>query len=241
MVSTKINILYEDDFIVIIDKQAGMLSIPDRYRKDIPNLKTILAEKYGQIFIVHRLDKETSGVMIFAKDADSHRNLSMQFQDNLPKRVYHVIVNGIFRKDEIEIDIPIISDPTNPSLSIPSARGKDSKTLVKVIERFKNATLLHCELITGRHHQIRVHCGAMGHSLLVDEIYGGGTAFFLSSVKRKYHKGKHQEEKPIISRVSMHSYELGIKHPSTNEEMNFISEYPKDIKATINLLRKYSK
>jgi 23S rRNA pseudouridine1911/1915/1917 synthase len=236
----KINILYQDESIIAIDKQAGMLTIPDRYRKDIPNLKRILTEKFGEIFIVHRLDKDTSGVLVFAKNADSHRNLNLQFQDNLPKRIYHVLVSGIFRKDELEIDIPIIPDPTNPSLSIPSARGKDSKTIVTVLERFKNTTLLQCELVTGRHHQIRVHCGAVGHPLLVDEIYGANDKFFLSSIKRKYHKGRNQEEKPIIQRVSMHSYQLGIIHPTRNEEINFQAEYPKDFKASLTLLRKYS-
>ncbi len=233
--------IYEDDYLLVLSKPAGFLTLPDRYDRQAPNLKNYLEKKYQEIFIVHRLDKDTSGAIIFAKDSETHKLLNQQFEQNLITKIYHVVVSGVIVDDEVKIDIPITQDYRKPGRSKPSATGKDSLTVLRVLERFRNTTLVECNLVTGRHHQIRVHCSAIGHPLLVDEFYGRSDAFFLSSIKRKYNFKKDEVERPLISRVTMHSYSVNFQHPVTNERMYFTAEYPKDFEALIKMLRKYNK
>lgn len=234
------SIIYEDDCIIAVNKGAGMLSVPDRYNLKLPNLRTIFDEIYGKIFVVHRLDRDTSGIMIFAKDADSHKSLNDQFQNFKVTKIYSALLKGVLGRDEILIDIPLMASPTQKGFTIPSARGKESYSKLKVIERFKNATLAEIELLTGRHHQIRAHTAAIGHPLLVDELYGGDKEFLLSSIKKKYNLKKTTEEKPIISRITLHSLSLEITHPQTQERMNFTADMPKDFVILIKQLRKFA-
>ena len=236
----KINIIFEDEDLIIVDKTAGITSIPDRFKKEELCISSYLKTKYPEVFVVHRLDRDTSGVMVFCKNAESHRNLNMQFDSHDVIRKYHVVVSGIVQENEMSIDIPIIENPSKKGQSMPSARGKESLTVIKVLNRHRIATLLECALITGRHHQIRVHCAAIGHPLIVDPIYGNLSDFKLSTIKRRYNLRKNEVEKPIISRVSVHSKSLGFTHPSTNEKVMFESVYPKDFSALIQVLEKYS-
>ncbi len=234
------DIIFEDEDLLIINKSANVLSVPDRWNTELPNLRAIFDEKYGKIFIVHRLDKETSGIMIFAKNAEAHKYLNDLFEHHNIKKLYHVIVSGIVQRNDLEVDIPIMTDPSAKGKSIPSSRGKESLTKIKVLQRYKTATLIECDLISGRHHQIRVHCSAIGHPLLVDSIYGMNSEFLVSSVKRKYHLKKGTEELPIINRVTMHARSLQFIHPKTKEEMTFSAGYPKDFAALLQVLGKYS-
>jgi len=238
--SNKPEKLFEDEDLVIINKPPGMLTIPDRFNKDIPNLYIQFQQEYGEIFIVHRLDRGTSGIMVFAKNAETHRYLNIDFQNHNVKKVYHCVCSGMLEKDEMDIDIPILPNPQKSGLSMPSARGKEALTKIKVIEHFRIATLVECNLITGRHHQIRVHLSAIGHPLFTDELYGRQSEFFLSTIKKKYHIKKDKPELPIIARVSMHSHSLGFKHPRTQQEVAFEADYPKDFKALLQSLAKYS-
>lgn len=231
---------YEDDDVIGLTKNAGLLSIPDRYRKDIPNLRAMLTEKYGEIFVVHRLDQFTSGAMIFAKNAEAHSILNQQFDNLEVKKTYIAVVSGVLDDEETDIDIPLLADPYHLGQTIPSARGKASLTQLKVIERFRMATFVEVNLVTGRHHQIRVHCASIGHPLLVDNVYGKNSEFYLSTIKKRFNVKKDEEELPIISRLTMHSRSLTFKHPSKDEMLTVNSEEPKDLQALIQVLRKYS-
>ncbi|HOV91908.1 MAG TPA: RluA family pseudouridine synthase [Candidatus Kapabacteria bacterium] len=233
-------IIYEDNSIIVIDKETGILTIPDRYNHNLPSLSQILSEIYGNIFVVHRLDKDTSGIMLFAKDADAHKELNIAFENNEIKRIYHVITQGIIPQDYIEIDIPLVQSRQRSHITIPSAKGKSSLTKLKVLKRFKNATLAECELVTGRHHQIRAHLQAIGYPLLIDELYGNNSSFFVSSIKRRYNLKKETEEQPLISRLTMHSYSIEFIHPENKEQLQFVAKYPKDFAALLQILEKYS-
>lgn len=239
MAKAKYTIVFEDNDIVVIDKHSGMLTIPDRF-SPTENLRTLLQSKYGQIFVVHRLDKETSGILVFAKNAEAHRNLSIQFENHTVTKIYSAVLSGQLAEDELSVDIPLMPDPVHKGMMRPSARGKDSLTIIKVVERFRIATHVECDLRTGRQHQIRVHTASIGHPLLVDALYGKSESFFLSTIKRRYNLQKHEEEKPIICRITLHSKTLGFTHPTTNQEVQFTSELPKDFKALLSVLRKYS-
>jgi RluA family pseudouridine synthase len=237
---TEIKIVHEDSSIVVLSKPAGVYTIPDRYDKKALNLYHYLKEKYGTIFTVHRLDKDTSGVIVFAKTAEAHKNLNTQFEKHEVKKLYHIIIEGTFRENEMDIDIPIAPSPVKKGLSMPSARGKESLTRLRVLERFRTATFCEVDLVTGRHHQIRVHCSTIGHPLLIDDLYGNKKEFFLSSIKRKFNLKKNCDEKPIISRITMHAKHLQFKHPLSNEEVSYDCDYPKDFTALLQVLRKYS-
>jgi RluA family pseudouridine synthase len=236
----KPDILFEDDSIVVVSKPAGMLTIPDRFDKDFPNVRAYLIQLYQEIFTVHRLDRDTSGVLVFAKHAEAHKLLSMQFEHQQVQKTYMAIVRGIVSKDDQEIDIPLIPDTRKRGLMRPSARGKESFTTIHVVQRFRMATLLECQPRTGRLHQIRVHLSAIGYPLLVDPDYGSSSEFKLSTIKKKYNVGKDQEERPLLIRTPLHSSKLEITHPITLERMTFTAELPKDMSATINVLQKYA-
>ncbi len=233
--------IYEDDRILLINKPAGLLTIPDRYDDTLISLRAILFEEYGDIFIVHRLDRDTSGIVVVAKDADAHRNLSMQFEDLSVTKIYHVVADGVIHQDYLEIDIPLMGDPRKPGRTIPSARGKESLTIVNVKDRYRHGTFAEVNLVTGRHHQIRAHLASIGHPLLIDEVYGNATEFYLSKIKKRFNLKKKDVEKPIISRLSMHAFSLGFKHPSDDKVVSFEAEYPKDFAALLQVLGKYAK
>lgn len=224
----------------MINKAAGILTVPDRYDPSIPSLDKILNDRFGKVFTAHRLDKDTSGIMVYGMNAETHKYLSGLFQENKIEKIYHLIISGNLADDEVEIDIPIMANPAKKGTSIPSVRGKESLTKLKVIERFRHSTYVKCKLITGRHHQIRVHTSAVGHPLLVDNIYGQNNEFFVSSVKRRFKLKKNSSEEPIIARLTMHAFSLEFIHPSSNTKVYFEAPYPKDFKAALQVLRKYS-
>lgn len=239
-INIEVNKLYEDDDILAVDKPHGMLTIPDRFKKNIPNLYNLFQSEYGEIFTVHRLDRGTSGVMLFAKNAETHKALNIDFQNHNIKKIYHAVCAGMMENSEMDIDIPIMPNPQKNGLSIPSARGKEALTRIRILEQFRIATLLECDLVTGRHHQIRVHLSAIGYPLFTDELYGRQSEFYLSTIKKKYKIQKDKKEMPIISRVSMHAYSIEFRHPRTGIIIKCSAEYPKDFKALLQTLNKYS-
>lgn len=240
MKKERLTTLLEDDAVLVVNKPPGLLSLPDRWDASIPNIRTLMTERYGEIFIVHRLDRETSGAMILAKTADAHRALSQQFEHHQADKRYHAIVSGIVERDAFPIDIPIAHDPRRKGLMKPSAKGKEARTEVKVLERFRMASLLECTLVTGRTHQIRVHCSSIGHALLVDPDYGGSSGFLLSTIKRRYNLAKGEEERPIIDRLTLHSHTLEFTHPTTGERTRAEAPYHRDFAASLQVLRKYA-
>lgn len=236
----QLDIIFEDEHIIVLNKTAGLLTIPDRYNKLLPSAYGMLKEKYGNIFIVHRLDVGTSGVLLFAKNAESHAYISNQFTERKVKKIYSAILTGVLRQDVQDIDIPLLQAPNNKGGVIPSARGKASLTTITVTERFKNATLIEAELKTGRLHQLRAHAAAIGYPLLVDGLYGNATEFYISSIKRKFKIKKNETERPLISRPTMHAAKISFTHLDGTVK-TFNADMPKDIAATIQVLQKYSK
>ncbi len=234
------SILFQDDHIVVVNKPAHYLSIPDRFVLEKPNLVSFLKNDFEEVFVVHRLDKETSGVIVFAKNKEAHRDLSIQFENRTVNKIYLTLVEGNVHKDEGKIAQPIANNMRDSGKMIVAKRGKPSLTFYKVKERFKNYTLVEANIKTGRTHQVRVHFESIGYPLAVDELYGRKKAFFLSEVKlKKYRRGKDFEERPLMERTTLHAHQLTFKHPTTQEEMTFNAELPKDFRAVLNQLRKW--
>jgi 23S rRNA pseudouridine1911/1915/1917 synthase len=238
----KLDIIYQDDDIVLVSKPADLLTIPDRYNALKPNLYTELNKLFEKVYIVHRLDRETSGIVIFAKNEAAHRHLSLQFENHETAKIYLALVEGAVHNESGEIDKPIGPHPSVSGKMIIAKKGKNSLTHYKVIERFKHFTLLEADIKTGRTHQIRVHFQSIGYPLAVDALYGKRNELFLNQIKTKGVKlGKYEEERPIMTRTTLHALRLTFTHPTKNEVMTFEAPAPKDIRALIAQLQKWGK
>lgn len=232
-------IVFENDSFVAVNKPAGLLSIPDREQTQI-SLKDILLEKYGAIFTVHRLDRDTSGIIIFAKTEAAHKYFSQLFEGREIEKYYLGLVHGIPSPKKGTMDAPIAEHGVQKGFYIIHQRGKPSVTDYEVIEENKTFSLVQFQLHTGRTHQIRVHCKNMGHPLACDELYGDGKPVLLSSLKKKYKLSKHEEEeRPMLNRLALHSYCLKFTDAEGNT-FNLAAELPKDMKALLQQLKKNS-
>lgn len=234
-----IETVYEDDRIIAINKPPGLLTLPDRFNKNVPCLIRMLESVDENIFVVHRIDRDTSGLILFAKDAEAHKFLNQQFMEHSIIKVYHALVRGVFNHNELEVDIPLMANPNGKGGMVPSARGKYSLTIMRPIEKFRLASLIECSLITGRQHQIRVHASTIGFPLLIDDMYSGVSEFFLSSIKKKFNLRKNEEEQPIMKRLTLHSSYIKFTHPD-DYELKIVADYPKDFEVLTKILRKYA-
>jgi 23S rRNA pseudouridine955/2504/2580 synthase/23S rRNA pseudouridine1911/1915/1917 synthase len=235
-----ITVLYQDEALLIAAKPPGLLTIPDRFEPQGPNLQALLNEQYGRLWTVHRLDRETSGVICFARTEADHRALSMQFEARTVGKYYLALVDGRIGPDAGTIDAPIGPHPRQEGKMTVIASGKPAQTDYKVLRRFVAFTWVEARLHTGRTHQVRVHFQSAGHALAVDPLYGRRPALFLSEIKGKgYHIGKYQEERPLLERTALHAARLEVQHPRTGEPLVVEAPLPKDLRAVVQQLEKW--
>lgn len=233
-------IIFENNDFVVVDKPAGLLSIPDREGDEL-SLKRLLKDRYGEIYTVHRLDKDTSGLIVFAKNEQTHKYLSQAFEERTVEKYYQGIVKGTLLEKEKKIDAPIAQNSVKKTQMIVHKRGKDSVTDYKVIEGFGRFTLAEFRIHTGRTHQIRVHMQYDGHPIVCDELYGDGEPVYLSSVKKNYNLSKNElEERPLLNRLALHAHKLSFNDVS-GRKFSFEAELPKDMRAVLQQLRKTKK
>ncbi|HET9055701.1 MAG TPA: RluA family pseudouridine synthase [Chitinophagaceae bacterium] len=233
-------ILFENEDFVAINKPAGLLTVPDREQKEI-SLKEILNNKYGKIFTVHRLDRDTSGVIVFAKNEAAHKYLSQLFEGREVQKFYLGLVNGSIPNKSGTIDASITEHSYIKGKMVVHRKGKQSVTDYEVLEDFGLFSWVKFQIHTGRTHQIRVHIQYIGHAIVCDEIYGDGNPVLLSSFKKKFHLSqKEEEERPILNRLALHSHQLIFKDANGNE-ISITAEPPKDLRALLNQLRKWKK
>lgn len=234
--------IYEDDDIVVVDKPTGMLIIPDRWKKEKGEiLIEVVQKRYDhKLFIVHRQDRDTSGLVIFAKNATSHRLFSQLFEKGGIQKKYHGLVHGRITKDEGSITKPIAACRRTPGrMIVDKYTGKRCETGVKVLERFGEYSWLELTPKTGRTHQIRVHLTAIGHPLVCDRFYGLlDDEIYLSKIKLRYHKKRRESEKPLLSHLALHASTLSFVHPVTKKELVLEAPLRKEIRATITQLKK---
>jgi 23S rRNA pseudouridine1911/1915/1917 synthase len=229
-----VSILYEDEYLVVVDKTAGMVVYPAAGHGH-GTLMNALADHCSKLAsvggplrpgVVHRLDRDTSGVMVVAVDDEAYYNLVGQFRQRTTKRKYVALVFGNIKADTGEIVLPIgrsVSDRKKMSTRV--RRGKEAVTKWKVLERFGDATLIEVRLGTGRTHQIRVHFSSIGHPVLGDRTYGR---------KTEIEAGK---KRIVFPRQMLHAEMLGFIHPASGEYMEFSSPLPEDMKKVIKELK----
>ena len=243
-------VLHQDHDLLVVNKAPGTLTIPDRFDPFKPNVYGQLKDRYGVaenpgdqgVYVVHRLDRDTSGILVFARNAAAHKSLNTQFQEREADKFYLALVSGRPYPAEDLIDKPIGPDPRGGGkMRVDPHGGKPSATAYETVETYRDHSLLRLQLFTGRTHQVRVHMAAAGHPLSVDPIYGGAEALYLSKVKGKRFNLKEGEvERPILNRVSLHAYQLAFRHPSSGEAVYFEALPPKDFRTTVKQLGKWS-
>ncbi len=232
--------IQETENWIALNKPAGLLSIPDRKGIEI-SLKRLLQEKYGEIFTVHRLDRDTSGIILFAKNAEAHKYLSQQFEERTIEKIYLGLVMGQLDEKKGTIDEPIAEHPSKKGMMRIVRNGKPSSTAFDVKEEFGKYSLVEFNIHTGRTHQIRVHMQHLGHPIVCDEMYGDGRPFLISSIKRNFKLAQDQEEeRPILKRLALHAVKLNFTGP---EDKSYQLEVPlpKDMSALLKQLRKWKK
>jgi RluA family pseudouridine synthase len=245
-------VLFEDAHVLALDKPAGLLTSPDRFDPERPSLMKLLhagiaagkpwAREHQLTYLsnAHRLDADTSGIILLAKSKPVLVALADLFGSEKPARRYVTLVYGAALGDEFSVDAKLSPHPARPGeMRVDPKCGKRSKTHFKVLERFAGLTLLQCELLTNRAHQIRVHLRHAGLRVVADSIYGGGP-LLLSRLKKNYRLKEGKVERPLISRVALHAEQLTLPHPITGETMAITAPWPKELKVAVKYLREFA-
>jgi RluA family pseudouridine synthase len=219
-------VLYTDRWLVVINKPAGLLSIQDGYDLQAPHVRTLIEPEFGRCWIVHRLDKETSGALILARTKEAHRSLSILFEERKITKDYRAIVEGKPNDDEFEIDLPLsVNGDRKHRTIVDISGGKPASTLIHVISSNRDWTVLSAQPRTGYTHQIRAHLSYMGFPLLGDQLYnpaGTNAKTDLSS---------------LIDRVALHALSITFLHPFTHQELSITAPYPADFLGFLKSLK----
>jgi 23S rRNA pseudouridine955/2504/2580 synthase/23S rRNA pseudouridine1911/1915/1917 synthase len=242
-VAKRIDILLEDEDLLVVNKPAGLLTVPGRNGGiSLREVIGIAAGVKDFLLLVHRLDRQTSGALLLAKHTDAQRNLQTQFQERKVRKEYLAIVRGLPVEDGGRIELLMAPHSrVTGKMVVKQFKGKHSTTDWQVVERFNGAALIRCHPLTGRQHQIRVHLAHLGLPLLVDPLYGDSESFFLSQLKPGYRPSTKHEERPLIERLTLHAQVLEFAHPRDGRPIRIEAPIPKDFRATLDQLRKTAK
>ncbi len=237
--NTDYKTIYADNDLIVLNKRSGILIAADRYNPDAPRLDLLAQEEFGKLYAVHRIDKDTSGLIVYARTQEAQRNLSMQFEKRQVKKVYHALVYGHPLWESLTVDLPLLPDGDPRHRTIVNKRfGKKSVTDFKLIGSCGQFSWIEARPETGRTHQIRVHLAEKGFSIVCDPLYGGNQKpVRLSEIKRKWN-GDAEEERPLLSRLALHAYKITFTHPTKGEEVSFTADYPRDMEAVRKQLAK---
>ncbi|RZK48598.1 MAG: RNA pseudouridine synthase [Pedobacter sp.] len=229
-------IIFEDDNYIVVNKPPFIASLDERNSNGEINILRLAKQYTEDAQVCHRIDKETSGALVIAKNPEAYRNLSIQFEKRKVNKLYHAVVEGQFSFDNLLVDLPILNDG-NKNVSIDRMEGKRAETIFNTIKHFKHYTLVSAKPITGRMHQIRIHLATQRASITGDHMYKGSPVF-LSSIKRNYRLTKGEEEQPIMKRFALHAKEISFLNLD-GSTVNIEAPYPKDFATLIKLLEKF--
>jgi 23S rRNA pseudouridine1911/1915/1917 synthase len=248
----EIPILFEDEHLLALDKPSGLLTTPDRNHPDRPNLTQLLhggiergsawARESGRTYLMpaHRLDHETSGVVILAKSKPVLIALVNLFGAEQAGKRYVALVQGMPATDQFKVEAKLAPHPMRTwVMRVDPTGGKHCATAFEVRERFSGYTLLQCEALTDRLHQIRVHLRHVGLATVGDQMYGG-RPLLLSRLKQMYRLKLNQTERPLIARPALHAESLSLTHPLTGNSLAIAAPWPKDLTVAVKYLRRYA-
>jgi RluA family pseudouridine synthase len=226
-------VLYSDDSLLVVNKPAGLATLPDGYNPTLPHIKSVLEEQYGPLWVVHRLDKDTSGVLVLACSASAHRSLNTQFEKRLVSKVYHALVDGTPDWQETTVSLPLRSNGDRQHRTVVDMQnGKTTITHFTILERFEKYCLLQAVPETGRTHQIRAHLSGLGLYIIGDKLY--------------HRRDEHQDrdnalptDPSVGSGVTMalHAQSLELTHPLTGQQLILTAPYPPELTALLERLR----
>ena len=233
------SVIYSDDDIVVLNKSSGVLIAQDRYNPTAPRLDLLAEKEFGRLFAVHRLDKDTSGVIIYARNEAAHKGLSLQFEQRKVHKAYHALVYGHPLWQDLHVDLALQPDGDARHRTVVNKKfGKASVTDFRLIGSCGPYSWIEAKPLTGRTHQIRVHLQANGLSIVCDPLYSGNQKpVRLSEIKKKWN-GDEEEERPLLSRLALHAYKIELTHPVSNQPLSFTAPYPKDMEDTRKQLSK---
>ena len=228
-------IVHEDDNLIVINKPPFLASLDEREGGEASVLR--LAKKYHpDAQVCHRLDKETSGLLLIAKNPETYRLISIEFERRRVSKIYHAVIEGIHVFEDLLVDLPILN-LGNKNVTIDRANGKRAETYFKSLRYYKHYTLVECRPVTGRMHQIRIHLATQHASIVSDSLYKGKPIYLSQIKKRGFTLGKGQEEQPIMRRFALHAREL--RFAIDGKDYHFEAPYPKDFATLIRQLDKF--
>jgi RluA family pseudouridine synthase len=240
-----IEVLFENADVLAINKPAGLGVIPDPVTFDAPLLNGLLYYvrnespwRCERVHVVHRLDKETSGALVVARNVRAARHLSDRFQRREVVKHYLAVVQGEVAGEEGEVDLPI-AQGRRGRMRLRGRRGRPAFSRWRVLERFRAFTLVEVQPLTGRQHQVRLHLAGIGHPLAVDRLYGGSEALFLSRVKPGYRPKRDRPEPPLMARLTLHALRLEVDLPD-GERLAVEAPLPRDFERLLATLRRYA-
>jgi len=248
----ELEVLYEDSRILAINKPARLLVSPDRYDPRRPNLMRLLeaglassrpwavARRLTYLSNAHRLDFETTGVLLLAKDKPALVSLANHFGSEIPRKTYVALVSGNPVEDVIDCDLALKPDVRRPGYMRWGRDGKKSFTRFVIRERFQGCALVECHPRTGRTHQLRVHLNALGYPILGDPLYGDGSQLRLSELKRRFKGDRKEGERPLTPGLALHAWKLALPHPEGTGEIEFVAPWPNDLEVALKYLRRYA-
>jgi|AACY02.2.fsa_nt_gi Pseudouridylate synthases, 23S RNA-specific len=231
-------VVHSDEAILVVNKAVGLPSTPERQGEGL-HLVAWLEPAYGPLWICHRLDKGTSGLMVLARTAEAHRAISLQFQKHTVRKEYLALAAGNYNLDGLEVQAPLRATGKAKTL-VDFQQGKPSLSRVKLEEAFRGFQLVRVWPVTGRPHQVRVHLLYLKSPVVGDALYDGPD-LYLSQVKRNYRTGKHSEGETALNQgFLLHAIRLLFQHPTTGQDLVFEQPVPKTFEVCLKMLRKHA-
>lgn len=224
-------ILYQDETLLAVNKPPGLRSIPDGYDTSLPFLSGLLQQQFGRLWVVHRLDKDTSGVMVFARSAEAHRDVGLQFEHRETRKEYHAIVAGILDWEETSISLPLHVDGDRKHRTvIDHQSGKPAQTDVRLLQQSGPFALVAALPHTGYTHQIRAHLAAIGLPILSDPLYRS-----LKPVSVAQDQA-FQAAAQLIRRTALHAFQIRFTHPVNGQPVTIQAPYSQDFQQALDAL-----
>lgn len=227
------SVIFADDDFIVLNKRSGILIAADRYNTQAARLDLLAQKEFGKLFAVHRIDKDTSGIIVYARNAEAQRSVSMQFENREVLKTYHALVYGHPLWQHLYVDLKLQPDGDSLHRTVVNKKsGKPSVTDFYLLGVCGPYSWIKCCPKTGRTHQIRAHLAANGLSIVCDPLYGGNQKpVRLSEIKKKWN-GDEYEERPLLKRLALHAYKIEFSHPKTGEKVCFTADYQRDMEAT---------